>query len=193
MKLQVKLPINILLIFPIIILSSFTEAHARGMEVMKDPVELFYANPGKITRAQAKKMVLKALKTNKKPKWIKRSSRAGVIRAEAEQGRLYAAIDINIDKEGIKISYVDSERMRFRERNNKRYIRDIYNKWVKSLSKELIRSAQSRYKLTLVSSKKRKIMKGLASGKALVVIAVRALPDTNPKLNGPKWSAKIGD
>lgn len=174
-------------------LSLSIDANARGIEVMKDPVELFYAEPGKITQAQANKMVIEALRRSNRPRWTHRSGKKGVIRAEAEKGRLYAAVDIYVDEEGIKINYADSEKMRFRERKNKRYIRDTYNKWINSLSKELIRSAQYKYNLTLVSAKKRKIMKGLASGKALVVIAVRALPDNNPKRNGPKWSAQIGD
>jgi len=191
MKLQTKLTKNIIFILPIIVLSSFADVHARGMEVMKDPVELYYATPGKITGTQAKKMVLDALAKTKKPVWKKRSSKRGVIRVEAEQGRLYAVVDIYMSREGLKISYVDSERMRFRERQNKKYIRDMYNKWVKSLRKELKKSAQSRYKLKLVSAKNRKILKGIAAGKGLVVIAVRAVPDINRRRNTPIWSAQI--
>ncbi|MFV1992593.1 MAG: hypothetical protein ACC635_01700 [Acidiferrobacterales bacterium] len=191
MKLQTNLTKNILFIIPVIILSSFTDAHARGMEVMKDPVELYYATPGKISGAQAKKVVLGALAKTKKPVWKKRSSKKGVIRVEAEQGRLYAAVDIYMDREGIKIVYVDSERMRFRERKNKKYIRDMYNKWVKSLGKELKKSASSRYKLKLVSARSRYILKGIAAGKELVVIAVRAVPDINRRRNTPVWSAQI--
>jgi len=190
MKLHIKLIKNILFILPIM-LFSFTDAHARGIEVMKDPVELYYATPGKITGTQAKRVVLDALAKTKKPVWKKRSSKKGVIRVEAEQGRLYAAVDIYMDREGIKIIYVDSERMRFRERQNKKYIRDMYNKWVKSLSTELRKSAQSRYKLKLVSAKSRNILKGIAAGKELVVIAIRAVPDINRRRNAPIWSAQL--
>ena len=83
--------------------------------------------------------------------------------------------------------------MRYRERRGKRYIRDIYNKWVSSLAKNMDRMAKNKFKIQLVSSKKRKLLKGLASGKNLVVIAVRALPDVRPVRNGPKWSAQIGE
>ena len=104
---------------------------------------------------------------------------------------MYAAVDIYMDREGIKIVYVDSERMRFRERQNKKYIRDMYNRWVKSLSKEIKNSALSRYKLKLVSASSRYILKGIAAGKELVVIAVRAVPDINRRRNTPVWSAQI--
>lgn len=175
-------------------MSVFTNAHARrGIELMKDPVELFYAEPGKITKAQGMNLVSEALRVSKRPSWSQRKGRRGVIRAEAERGRMYAVVNIYIDDDGIKINYADSDRMRFREHRDKRYIRNIYNKWIMSLTKELKRSAQYKYRLKLVSAKNRRIMKGLASGKALVVIAVRALPDTNPKRNGPKWSAQIGE
>lgn len=177
----------------VVMTSIFTTAHARrGIEEIKDPVELFYVTPGKITKAQAMRLVSDAIDGTSRPRWTERRGRPGSIRAEAERGRLYASVDIVVNKDGIKIHYVDSERMRYRERRGKRYIRDIYNKWIKSLTRELVRSAQYKYKLKLVSARNREIMKGLASGKTLVVIAVRALPDTNPRRNGPKWSAQIG-
>lgn len=178
----------------VVMMSIFTTAHARrGIEEMKDPVELYYIEPGKITKAQAREFIREAISVSSRPRWIQRTGRQGSIRAEAERGRLFASVDISFDDDGIKINYVDSERMRFRQRKDKKFIRDIYNKWIKSLSKELTRSAQYKYKIKLVSARNRKFLKGMASGKEIVVIAVRALPDTNPKRNGPKWSAQIGE
>jgi len=183
-----------ILVTALIMMSVITAAHARrGIEEIKDPYELFYAVEGKITKAQARKLIKEVINSSRKPSWTQRKGQRGKIRAEAERGRLYAAVDIIVSNEGIKIHYVDSERMRYRQRKDKRYIRNIYNKWVKSLAKQISQSARSKYKAVLVSSKKRKLLKGLAAGKKLVVIAVRALPDVRPVRNGPKWSAQIGE
>lgn len=182
------------IILSVALMSILSTAHARrGIEEMKDPVELFYTQPGKITNTQAKDLITDAISRTSRPGWKQRQGRENSVRAEAERGRLYAAVDIKFNNEGLTIHYVDSERMKFRERRDKKFIRDIYNKWVKSLAKQLNRSAKAKFNIQLVSRKKRKLMKGLAEGKKLVVIAVRALPDVRPVRNGPKWSSQIGE
>ena len=67
----------------------------------------------------------------------------------------------------------------------------MYNEWVRSLRKELKKTAINKYKIKLVSASSRYILKGIAAGKQLVVIAIRAIPDTNVRRNAPIWSAQI--